>query len=132
MNKSLLFLLFVLASFFTACQKSDWRDARIGSYNALHFYETPNLNLSTGQIYGYTIDVDSIFTPKNIQVLKNDYADKYTLKIEGKYIMDIDKDGYCTLPNGKFEFIHDTLHVSFDNLSDTSRWGRYTYIGVKN
>jgi hypothetical protein len=121
----------------SSCNKSDWRDAHIGSYNTKKTYEFPSINLSTGQVSGYITDVDSFTNPafigiKNIQILKNDYADKYTVKLEGKYIMDVDKDGFCTLPNGHFTFIHDTLHLSLDNLNDTSRWGRYTYIGVKN
>ena len=125
---SLSLLLLMVSS----CKKMDWRDAHIGSYNMSHFYEFPNFNLSTGQVYGYTKDVDSIFATANVQILKNDYADKYTVKIEGKYVMDVDKDGYSTLPTGHMSFVKDTLHLSFDNLNDTIRFGRYTFIGVKN
>jgi hypothetical protein len=132
MKNIVLLSLLIAGLFLISCNKTDWRDSHIGSYNVAHFYEYPSLNLSTGQVYGYVMDVDSIYTPKNVQIIKNDYADKYTVKVDGRYLMDVDKDNYCTLPNAHFTFKKDTLNMSLDNYSDTTRWGRYTFVGLKN
>jgi hypothetical protein len=128
-------LLIALLTFFvvSSCNKtSDWRDTHVGSYTMQSNYEIPIRNLTTGQILYYQLVQDTLITNHNVQLTKSDYSDKYVVKLDGAFLMDVDKDGYCSLKGGGMYFVKDTLHLTIDNLNDTMKWGRHHLEGLKN
>jgi len=127
-----LFLLLGIL-FFVACKKtSDWREARVGSYTVVSTYEVPIKNYTTGQVISYVLVQDTLPKKHNIQLSKSDYTEKFIVKMDGVFLMDVDKDGYCSLKGGSMYFVKDTLHLAIDNLNDTMKWGRHHYEGLKN
>lgn len=133
MRIATFFFFGILLFTIIACNKTtDWRDAHIGSYTLSSHYEIPIKNFTTGQVTYYQLVQDTLITNHNVQLTKSDYADKYIVRLDGAFLMDVDKDGYCSLKGGGMYFVKDTLHVTFDNLNDTIKWGRHHMIGVKN
>jgi len=127
----LFFLISILV--FVACEKTtDWREARVGSYTVMSTYEVPIKNFTTGQVVSYALVQDTLPKKHNVQLSKSDYSEKFVVKLDGVFLMDVDKDGYTSLRGGSMYFVKDTLHLAIDNLNDTMKWGRHHYEGIKN
>lgn len=128
------FLVLILSALVLfACKKTiDWREARVGSYTMTQFYEVPIKNFTTGQVISYQLVQDTLLTNHNVQLTKSDYSEKFVVKMDGAFLMDVDKDGYCSKQGGGMYFVHDTLHITLDNLVDSVKWGRHHLVGFKN
>ncbi len=127
-------LVFILsATLVFACKKTtDWREVHVGSYTMQQSYEIPVKNFTTGQVISYQLVQDTLLTNHNVQLTKSDYADKFVVKMDGAFLMDVDKDGYCSKKGAGMYFVNDTLHITLDNLNDTIKWGRHHLVGSKN
>jgi hypothetical protein len=133
MKLKALFIACLTVFVISSCNKTtDWREGHIGSYTMSSKYEIPIKNLTTGQVLFYQLVQDTLITNHNVQVTKRDYADKYVVKLDGAFLMDVDKDGYCSLKGGGMYFVKDTLHLTMDNLNDSMKWGRHHLEGLKN
>jgi hypothetical protein len=128
------FLVLILSAVVLfACKKTiDWREARVGSYTMTQFYEVPIKNFTTGQVFSYQLVQDTLLTNHNVQLTKSDYSDKFVVKMDGAFLMDVDKDGYCSKQGAGMYFVKDTLHITLDNLVDSVKWGRHHLVGFKN
>jgi hypothetical protein len=125
-------LLGVLISLCFSCHKTDWRDNYIGSYNAQKEYQYAYIDLLTGISTGFSKALDSLALTQNVQLFKNDYADQLTVKVQGAYLMDVDKDGHCNKANASFFIYSDSVFINWLIPADTIHYGRYHIEGKKN
>ena len=135
MKKSTRFYLFLFATisilFFAACKKKDWRDSFVASYTGSERHEKRNTNYVTGQAYNYYMD-SLVESPTNIELIKNGKSDQITVRIDGVYYCDADKDGYSTKMNSTVIFSADSVKILQYILADTINFGRFVYVGKRN
>ncbi len=114
-----------------SCKKKDWRDSFIAGYAGSERHEIRVTNYVTGQAYSYVRD-SVINTSVNIELIKNGKSNQITIRLDGVYYCDADKDGFTNKSNATAYFTPDSVKVIEYLPSDTFHFGRLVWVGKKN